>query len=211
MFLSRALRPFVTFCDIAKFEDGIKVVKDNLDKVVSKDLLKKINKYTEDGVKNGLPKKLAHDISLMPILGSAFDIIRISMDHKFDIPMTASVYFELGDHFHLDWMRQKARKMPTEGQWSSQALEGLIDQLYTCQAGLTVRILKDMSELINKSTGKKSKKTISSDSVLDAWIDDRGAQAKLIEPLFNEMRRGSTMDISMLIIAEQRLRNLYGG
>lgn len=210
-FLTRFGRKLDINRDIAKFEDGIQIVKDNLNSVVSKSLLKKVNKYAEEGVKNGLPKKLAHDISLMPILGSAFDIIRISMDHKFEIPMTASVYFELGEHFHLDWMRQKARKMPAEGQWSSQALEGLIDQLYTCQAGLTVRILKDMSELINKSTSKKSKKTISSDSVLDAWIDDRGAQAKLIEPLFNEMRRGSTIDISMLIIAEQRLRNLYGG
>ena len=136
----------------------------------------------------------------MPILGSACDIIRISVDHKFEIPITASVYFELGNHFHLDWMRQKARHLPTEGRWSAQALEGLVDQLYTCQAGLTVQILKDMGSKINQGP-KKSKKDIGCigcESVLQAWINERGEQAKLLEPLFDELRRSSNIDISML-------------
>jgi glutamate dehydrogenase len=149
----------------------------------------------------------------MPILGSACDIIRISMDYKFEIPITARVYFEIGDYFHLDWMRQKARHLPTEGEWSAQALEGMVDQLYTCQAGLTVRILKDMGKQINQ--GKKTRKQdigcVGCDSALGAWIEQRGAQAKLLKPLFEEYQRSANLDISMLIIAEQRLRNLYGG
>ncbi len=212
-FLTRFGRKLNIDRDIASFEDGIKTVKKHLNSVVPKDLLKKINQLTESGMNNGLPKSLAHDISLMPVLGSACDIIRISMDYKFEIAITARVYFELGDYFHLDWMRQKARHLPTEGEWASRALEGLIDQLYTGQAGLTVRILKDMNKDINQ--GKKKSKNdigcIGCESVLQAWITDRGAQAKLLEPLFNELRRSANLDISMLIIAEQRLRNLYGG
>jgi glutamate dehydrogenase len=142
---------------------------------------------------------------MMPILGSACDIIRIAMDEKFDIPSTAKIYFELGDHFHLDWMRQKARHLPTEGRWSAQALEGLIDQLYTCQAGLTVQILKDMGKQFS------SKSDQGQANIVENWINDRGAQAKLLEPLFNELRRAANLDISILTIAEQRLRNLYGG
>lgn len=202
-FLTRFGRKLSITRDIARFEDGIKAVKDNLNDVVPDTLLKRINQLTQNGVDNGLPKSLAHDISMMPILGSACDIIRISVDHKFDIPMTARVYFELGAHFHLDWMRQKARHLPTEGRWSAQALEGLVDQLYTCQAGLTIQILKDMGDDIAQHT--------ESDSILNAWISDRGAQAKLLEPLFDELRRSASIDISMLTIAEQRLRNLYGG
>ena len=212
-FLTRFGRKLDINRDIARFEDGIKAVKKHMSSVVPEELLNKINQLTESGQGNGLPKELAHDISIMPILGSACDIIRISNDHKFEFPITARVYFEIGGYFHLDWMRQKARHLPTEGQWSSQALEGIVDQLYTCQAGLTVRILKDMSKEIQQGT-KKSKGDIGCmgcDSVLEAWINDRGAQAKLLEPLFNELRRSTNMDLSMLIIAEQRLRNLYGG
>ena len=111
-------------------------------------------------------------------------------------------------------MRQKARHLPTEGRWSAQALEGLVDQLYTCQAGLTIQILKDVGVVITKGKKKTTNKTkaeAKAISILDMWIKDRGAQAKLLEPLFNELRRTSNIDISMLTIAEQRLRNLYGG
>lgn len=199
--------------DIEHFKDGITSVRDNLDSVVPKDLLNTINQLTRNGIDNGLPKNLAHDISLMPILGSACDIIRISVDHKFEIEITARVYFELGAHFHLDWMRKKARYLPTDNHWSAQALEGIIDQLYTCQANLTVRILKDMGDDINqgKKKGKNDIGCMGCNSVMDAWIQDRGSQAKLLAPLFDELRRSATLDISMLIIAEQRLRNLYGG
>ncbi len=212
-FLTRFGRKLEINRDIAKFEDGIKAVKEHMNNVVPEDLLNKIKQLTQSGVENGLPKELAHDISIMPILGSACDIIRISIDYKFDFPITARLYFEIGDYFHLDWMRQKARHLPTDGQWSSQALEGLVDQLYTCQAGLAIRILKDMGKEIQKTNQKKKSDIgcIGCDSILQAWIDDRGAQAKLLEPLFNELRRSANMDLSMLIIAEQRLRNLYGG
>lgn len=217
-FLTRFGRKLDINRDIATFEDGIQAVKKNLDDVVPEELLNKIQQLTDNGINNGLPKNLSHDISLMPVLGSACDIIRISMDNKFEIPVTAQVYFELGDYFHLDWMRQKARHLPTDGQWSARALEGIIDQLYTCQAGLTVRILKDMGDEItqNKKSSKKKKGEtdigcVGCDSALQAWITDRGAQAKLLEPLFSELRRSANLDISMLIIAEQRLRNIYGG
>lgn len=212
-FLTRFGRKLSITRDIDRFEDGISAVKENLNNVVPEKLLNRISQLAQSGVDNGLPENLSHDISLMPVLGSACDIIRISVDHKFEIPITARVYFELGNHFHLDWMRQKARHLPTEGRWSAQALEGLVDQLYTCQAGLTVQILKDMGNEINQGK-KKSKKDIGCigcESVLEAWINDRGEQAKLLEPLFDELRRSANIDISMLTIAEQRLRNLYGG
>ena len=98
--------------------------------------------------------------------------------------------------------------MPSDNHWSSQALEGLVDQLYTCQANLTIRILKDMSKEI-KSIAKNG--TSKRHKIVDSWIDSRGSQAKLLQPLFDELRRSSTLDMSMIIIAEQRLRNLYGG
>lgn len=212
-FLTRYGRKLDISRDIQTFEGGITTVRTHMETVVPEELLFKIKQLSDSGIANGLPKTLAYDISLMPILGSACDIIRISMDHKFDIPTTARVYFELGDYFHLDWMRQKARHLPIEGEWAGQALEGIVDQLYTCQAGLTIRILKDIGNKIHQGS-KKDKGDIGCEgckSALQLWINERGSQAKLLEPLFNEYRRVANLDLSMLIIAEQRLRHLYGG
>jgi glutamate dehydrogenase len=205
-FLTRMGRKLDINKDIAGFEDGIKTVKENLSQVVSGELAETIEQLTQAGLKDGLPKDLAHDISLMPVLGSACDIIRISMTHKTDIPLTARVYFELGKYFHLDWMRQKARYIPAEDRWSAEALDGLIDQLYTCQAGLTVRILQDMGKDLPSGKAAKIK-----DSILDKWLEEHGSQARSLAPLFDELHRSASIDLPMLVIVEKRLRNLYGG
>ena len=212
-FLTRYSRKLEINRDIDVFDDGIEAVRNHMQDVVPSELFQKIDTIKKNGMSDGLPEELAHHISLMPILGSSCDIIRISMDHKYEIPLTARVYFEIGNYFHLDWMRQKARNMPTEGEYSAQALEGIVDQLYTCQAGLTVRILKDMGRDISKGKkkGNKAIGCIGCDSILEAWIKERGSQAQLLEALFNEYRLSDNVDLSMLIIAEQRLSNLYGG
>lgn len=193
--------------EIAAYETGIDEVRRNLDKVATKTLSKNIENLAALNINNGMPKDLAHHIALMPMLSSACDIIRISEKRKVDTAITAQVYFELGEHFHLDWMRQKAHYLPTGDRWSTEALEGLIDQLYSCQAGLASRILKDTI----KAAGTTKFKLNGKERILKKWIETHGQQARLLEPLFDELRSSAAVDLPMLIIAEQRLRGLYGG
>jgi len=207
-FLTRIGRKLDINQDTELFETGIQTFKETLSNVIPSRLKDKIDLIVRNGTNEGLPMSLARDISLMPVLGSACDIVRISIDHGYDIPLVASIYFDLGDRFNLDWMREKARQLPVEGQWSDQALEGLVDQLYTCQAGLTIRILNDMKKEVSKA---KTVTKTTGQEIMQNWMDNRGDKAKIIEPFFAEIYRNGTLDIAMLIIAEQRLRSLYGG
>lgn len=202
-FLTRYGRNLDINRDIAKFEEGINAVRAAMNKVVPKELMQTIQTLAQRGVQDGLSKELAHNISLMPILGSACDIIRISNDHKADLPLTAKIYFEIGEYFHLDWMRQQGRYLTADDRWGAEALGGIIDHLYTCQAGITIRVLKDMGkELAGKApTG----------NIFEHWLAAHGQQAKALEPLFIDLRKGGQVDLPVLVIAEQRLRNLYGG
>ncbi|MEM6812693.1 MAG: NAD-glutamate dehydrogenase domain-containing protein [Pseudomonadota bacterium] len=202
-FLTRIGRLLDINKDISLFEDGIQEFKDVLHQVISPRLKEKIDQIVRNGEANGLPKELAKNISIMPVLGSACDIVKISIDYKHDIALTAKIYFDVGDHFHLDWIREKARQIQADGDWSDQALEALVDQIYTCQAGLTLRILKDMKKDI--ASGKIKHKDIK-----DKWMDQRGDKIKILKPFFDEIHEKGTLDIAMLIIAEQRLRGLYG-
>lgn len=201
-FLTRMGRTLDIERDIAAFKDGISSVKNNLTGVVTEELAGSIDQITRAGLQDGLPKSLAHDISLMPILGSACDIIRISTAHKTDMAITARIYFELGEYFHLDWMRHQARYLPADDRWSAEALEGLIDQIYTAQAGITLRVLNDMGKTLKN--GMKTKTAI-----LATWVETHGEQAKSAQPLFNDLRHNASVDLPMLVIAEQKLRGLY--
>ncbi|MEM6781318.1 MAG: NAD-glutamate dehydrogenase, partial [Pseudomonadota bacterium] len=203
-FLSRSGRNLNIEKDIVAFHEGIKIVRKNLGSLVADSHKTTIEQTTARLESDGLPHSLAHNIALMPLLSSACDIIRIAKQQKADLTVTAKAYFELGDHFHLDWMRQQARYLPADDVWALEALEGLVDQLYSCQAGITVKILKDMNGSL---PAKASVKT----TILKNWMKDHGLQAEQIEPLFQELRSASHLDLPMLVIAEQRLRNLYGG
>jgi glutamate dehydrogenase len=150
----------------------------------------------QTGVNDGLPKALAHQIALMPVLMSACDIIRIAMDNKSDLEITARTYFEAGHHFHLDWMRQQARFMSSDSPWHAEATAGLVDQLYNSQASLTAHMLKE------SSGGKKQ-------GIADEWFDKHSAQLAQVEPLIAQLQSAGTIDLPMLVIAEQRLRNIY--
>ncbi len=194
--------------DIAAYEKGIEILRKNFESVVTPGLLWTIQQNSKANAANGLPERLSHDIALMPLLGSACDIIRIAQTQKADLPLIAKIYFELGEHFHLDWMRTQASYIPANDQWSIEALDGVVDSLYSAQAGLTVKILKDMgSEL----SGKKKGTGKANDNIVPRWIETHGAQALVVEPIFTDMRKATTVDLPMLIIAEQKLRGLYSG
>lgn len=189
--------------DVAQYHDGIMELRQTLDKFVTPGVKEQIDQRRQVYQRDGLPEDLARQIALMPVLSSACDIIRIAIEDKAAIEAAARIYFEIGDIFHLDWLRQQARYLPTDSQWQSEAIEGLITQLYSCQAGLSMKILKDCG------VDKKQADEVSA-AVRD-WLASHPDQGKLIEPIFKELRTSGAVDLSMLVIAEQRLRQLYGG
>ncbi len=193
--------------DIATFEDGAAALRKHIDSVVTPTLLANIQQKTRAGVSDGLPEDLAHHIAIMPLLASACDLIRIAKAEKADLPTIAKIYFEIGEHFHLDWMRQQAKYLPANDRWSAEARDGVTDNLFNAQAGLTVKILTDMGA---GTAPKKGKGAIKS-GVVSEWIATHGAQATALEPLFADLRKATSVDLPMLIIAEQKVRSLYGG
>lgn len=187
--------------DTQAFRKDVHELRDALPGVVTKELESAIAQKVNTGIADGLPRALAHHLALIPSLGASGDIIRISRDEKADIPLTARIYFELGEFFHLDWLRQQARFLNVDDRWSAEALSGLVDQLYGCQAGLTVRILHDTKGRLRNGGG----------GIVRKWLESRAGQAEQYEIFFAELRRAGTPDLPRLLIAEQNLRQLYGG
>lgn len=184
--------------DIASFQGGVTKLRENFASFVTPGLLSLIKQTAKADMADGLPEKLSNEIAIMPLLASACDIIRIAAVEKADVLTIAKIYFEVGEHFHLDWMRTHADYLPANDYWSAEARDSIVENLFAAQAGLTVKILKDMA-------GKKNSKN----SLLSQWLADHGAVASAMDPLFADIRKAGSVDLPMLIIAEQKLRNLY--
>ena len=199
-FLTRLGRDLDIGKDIEGFKKGVQALRDNFDTIKEIDPAQNIDQHMEHWKKDGLPDDLARTIAMMPLLFSACDIIRIAMDHKADILLTGQTYFSLGARFHMDWLRQQARYLKADNKWQREAKSGLVDQLFSCQAGMTMRVLRDTA-----CKGKNGK------PLFECWLEDHQQTASQIDPLFHDLRKAGTIDLPMLIIAEQRLRHLYGG
>jgi glutamate dehydrogenase len=198
-FLTRLGRDLDIGREISDFGEGIAKIRKNMKSLMTPALAESVSQRAIAGERDGLPKALAEQIALLPILSSACDMIRISLEQKTDLIETARTYFEVGDHFHMAWLRQQARYLPSDDHWQAEATRGLVDQLFGCQASLTIRILRD-------TKGKNGK----GQSPADKWLETHASQVRQLDPLFSDLRRAGTIDLPMLIIAEQRLRNLAG-
>lgn len=147
-----------------------------------------------------LPASLARDLAALPALATGFDISCIARECGGDLRATARAYFAVGDRFSIDWLRNQARDLPAKDYWQGRATESVVDALYACQAGLTARVLADVAE-----QGRKAEKPVVS------WVKAHPDKAAQVEPVLESLRAADVFELSMLIIAEQRLRGLYGG
>ncbi|MCC7304705.1 MAG: NAD-glutamate dehydrogenase [Alphaproteobacteria bacterium] len=183
------------------FTKGIRELEKNIENLLPEETRVKITQRAAAGAADGLPQPIARFIALVPVLESALDIIRISKDRKINLQDTARVYFALGERLHFDWLRQQARYLSAENYMQTEASSGLIDSLYSCQAGITLQI---MDETGKGNTNKKS-------DITENWFRKHNERLASLERLFTELHAAGAADLPMLVIAEQRLRGLYGG
>lgn len=199
-FLTNGINNLDIAKDTARYAKGITKLQDNFRSLIAGDLKENIDTRIQSGINEGLPKNLAEKLAALPALASACDIIRVAATENVPLKTTASAYFEAGQEFQIEWLRNKAHYISSDNRWQNEAAQGLIDQLYSCQAGLAARIIRD-------TEGKSSK----NQSLMEKWLENHEHLKQQIVPLLAEIKQAGTVNLPMLVLAEQRLRNLYGG
>ncbi len=189
-FLTRLGRPAKLSTDIPAFSREVEKLRKNVAAILPPNLKTLVDQRLRDGLTAGLQKDLAQDVAILPVFNSAFDIIRVALDRKTDMTRTARAYFETGEYFHIDWLRDMAEQIPATDRWAQESRDGLIDQLYSCQTAIAVRIL-------NGSNGN-----------VGEWAAEHNHEVTHITALLDSIQASGSLDISKLMIAVQRLRHL---
>ncbi len=182
------------------FRIGIAEYTDRIENVMTPRRRELIDARTAELVADGLPKDMARRIATIPMLGAACDIIRISAECKTDIVPTAMTYFEVGEYFRISPMRAMARTLRSDDRWAAEVIGNVVDRLYDVQTSLTIRILKEAG----KAQMTKGKVV----SLLTHWLDKHAADVTGIEQVLSDIEKSPIPEISMLIVAEQRIRAL---
>ncbi len=145
-------------------------------------------------VLEGMPESLAREIAYAPVLDAIPDIVEIGSHCNGPLQNTAAVYFGVGQSLRLGWLRQQCAHMNTENHWQSRALSGLVDDFYNYQAV----IARGVIDTCGCPTSTKNP--------LEEWKKRNKDKFFHVEQLISEIDRAAVLDVSMLTLAGQTIR-----
>ena len=184
---------------IAHLKPGVDLMVGDADSILYADARDVLAARSDKLVEQGVPDGLARRVAVLNVVAAGFDLIRISDLIGISAAAIAPVYFELGRRLGIAWLRDSALKMPASSHWQKQAVAAIVDDLYALQSDLSVRVLQVADR--EQACGVAA----------DEWIERRRQPVERIEQLIAELRAMDHVDLSMLAVANRRLRGLMAG
>ncbi|HPF73760.1 MAG: NAD-glutamate dehydrogenase [Lysobacteraceae bacterium] len=185
--------------DIAEAVDrylpGVQELRGNLGSILGSD---DRDAWAEDRARwldMGFSQELAEQLSSLPFLMSALDIIEVSQSHGRSVTEVAKVFFGLGEELHIHWLLQRIEELPVEGRWHAHARGVLRDELQLQQSALVSQLLAD---------GGKSK----AEKLVADWVAKDDNALRFTLNMFADMRNQRAMDFPTVSVAVRRLAQL---
>jgi glutamate dehydrogenase len=143
----------------------------------------------EHYIDSGVDKILAKEIATLEVLVSAFDIILIAKQTNTNNEDIANLYFESGDMFSIDWLRQSCEAQINESYWNRLSVQALKDDFYDKQRRLITAIV---------SGDKKNIK-------LKSWLQENYLAASIFLNFVKDIKMQETINFNMIILANKKL------
>jgi glutamate dehydrogenase len=143
----------------------------------------------------GVPDPLARRVGAIAFLAPAPEIADLAERVDRPLDRTARAYYGVGARFALDEMRAAAARLPAETPWQKQAIETMIDDLFSLQGDFAERVLQSGAD--------------GADPV-DAWSKAQAATLAPAEASVAELRAAAAPDLAMLVVAGRQLRQALG-
>ncbi len=186
---------------IAHMKPAIESLYVGLDEVIYEEAREVIVERTASMVTKGVPEDLARRVSSLNLVAAGCDLIHISDTCQIPLADVGPMYFDLGRRFGIAWLRDSAINMPVTNHWQKQAVAAIVDDLYGLQSDLTIKVL-DAARGSGDGVAKH---------LFETWVERRQQPIERIDQLISELKAIDTLDLSMLAVANRRLRALMAG
>jgi glutamate dehydrogenase len=181
------------------FKKAVQSLKQDLETLLPETRLARFHEIVDIYTDQKVPKDIAIDMASLIPMSAIGNIFMISLQKNIPIRDMAYVYYVIGEHFQLYWLRLQSRHLFASGVWSGQALREIRGQLYVSQAKSAERYISDF----------KGKKVKISPKHITEWCQKEGLRTDKVLTTIEAMRGSEKIDLSMLIVAEQMLSGLY--
>jgi len=142
----------------------------------------------------GMPPKLAQQLSELPYLEPAFDIIELARARKLKPVDVSRVHFRLGDALGLPWLFEQIDALAVDGRWHAVARGVMRDEL---AAHHRVLAGQAMSQPGNDADAK-----------VRHWLQRDDPTLRLTLGMLSDLSAQKTLDYPTLSVAVQKLGQL---
>ncbi len=180
----------------AAFRPAVEVLSAKLEEILPRSVLSDLRRRERNLVKEGVPHDLAWRVASLHDLAAASDVWRIAHASGRPVDEVGRIYFVAGDRFGLEWLRHRAARLTADGRWQKAAITAVIDDLFEHQSGLTRQVL----EAYTGDGGSRK--------AIEAWASQRRGVVARTEEILREVRAAKSIDVAMLVVADDQLRRL---
>lgn len=146
--------------------------------------------------KAGVPEDIAASVAAVVPLSSGFDILDISRAPGSDLNLTAGVYFQLGDHLEIQWLREQISLLDVNNHWHALAKSALRSDLHYQQRHLCAEILDTI----------ETQKTAA--AMVQKWAALTAGRLDIYSQRLTEIKSGGSVDYAMLSLAVNEVHKL---
>lgn len=123
------------------FKSGVAELQKNVHKTLEAKEAQGIEKEIKELVEQGVPDKLAKQVSYLSTMFSAMDIIELSKQYDLPILTVAEVYYKLGAEVELHWFLNQIIAQPVTNHWQAFARAAFREELDYQQRNLIEAVL----------------------------------------------------------------------
>ena len=155
------------------FRPQVMALKDNLPDLVSERRRESIGRAYRRFCEEGVPDDIAAPVANLRTLASACDVIETANVMEIDVIDAATVFFEVGETFGADWMRDALARLPVDNRWDRLAQQALVEDSYLKQRRISLAVL---------ATGEPAP------AATARWIRDNQARVARSNAIMNDLK-----------------------
>jgi glutamate dehydrogenase len=144
----------------------------------------------------GVPTPIASRVATLESLYTALDITDLAEQSGRDVEHVTAVYATVGDHLHVDWLRDRIVELPRDDRWHALARLALREDAYGEHRAVTAAVLAGTDPGFDAETAFK------------VWAAGNRPRVDRVLSILDDIRAHGVFDIGTLSVALRELRSL---
>jgi len=181
---------------ISRFTPGLVELVQALPQCLSPAERETLNQRVKHFIDAGAPEQTAIEVARVVPLSSSLDIVEIAASLNQPVASIASVYFALGQHLELSWLREQIGTLVASSHWHKLATAELRGDLHYQQRHLCAEVA-----CVTASD-------LSPEERVQEWSNRNASATAQYQSLITELKANTSIDFAMLSLAINEVHKL---